>query len=77
MSLLKKQIVDAANSFSPSPLLSHKFQIGFPEITQVEGEPVYMVKYDNSKQACILGIKFRTKLETTKDMLEDFAKRGW
>jgi hypothetical protein len=36
-----------------------------------------MIKYDNSKQAGILGIKFRTKLETTKDILEDFSKRGW
>ena len=72
-----KFIVDAANSLSPSPLPSHKFQLGFPEITQVEGEPVYMITYDNSKQADILGIKFRTKLETTKDILEDFSKRGW
>ena len=36
-----------------------------------------MLTYDNSKQAGILGIKFRTKLETTKDILEDFSKRGW
>ena len=75
-------LVDAANSLSPSPLLSHKFQRGFPEINnnQVEGDddgPVYMTTYDNSKQADILGIKFRTKLETTKDILEDFSKRGW
>jgi len=70
--------IDAANSLSPSPLPSHKFPLGFPEITtQTEGEPVYMVTYDNSKQDRILGIKFRTKLETTRDILEDFSKRGW
>ena len=69
-----KNIVDAANSLSPP---HHKFPRGFPEITQIEGEPVYMITYDNSKQAGILGIKFRTKLETTKDILEDFSKRGW
>ena len=75
--LFKNILVDAANSLSPSPLLSHKFQRGFPEINQVEGDSVYMTTYDNSKQAGILGIKFRTKLETTKDILEDFSKRGW
>ena len=36
-----------------------------------------MFIYDNSKQDSILGIKFRGKLETAKDMLEDFSKRGW
>ena len=72
-----KYIVDAANSLSPSPLPSHKFQLGFPEITQVEGDPVYTITFDNSKEASILGIKFRTKLETTKDILEDFSRRGW
>ena len=77
MYLSLKKIVDAANSFSPSPLPSHKFQTGFPEINQVEGGPVYMVKYDNSKQDSILGVKFRGKLETAKDILEDFSKRGW
>ena len=62
---------------SPLPLLSHKFQRGFPEINLVEGGPVRMITYDDSKQAGILGIKFRTKLETIKDILEDFSKRGW
>ena len=66
--------VDTANSISPAPVLSHKIQSGFPEITK--GEPVYMFTYDNSKQANVLGINFRTKLETTKDILEDFSKRG-
>ena len=77
MLILIKQIVDAANSLSPSPLPSHKLQIGIPEINQVEGGPEYLVKYDNSKQDSILGIKFRSKVETARDMLEDFSKRGW
>ena len=72
---ISETLVDAANSVSPAPVLSHKIQPGFPEITQ--GEPVYMFKYDNSKQARILGINFRTKLETTKDILEDFSKRSF
>ena len=77
LSLSLKKIVDIINSFSPSPLPSHKLQTGFPEINQVEGGPLYMFIYDNSKQDSILGIKFRGKLETAKDMLEDFSKRGW
>ena len=36
-----------------------------------------MITYDKSKQASILGINFKTKLETTRDTLEDFARRGW
>ena len=76
MFLLLSNIVDAANSLSPSPLLSRKFHPGFPEV--FEGErPVYTTTFDNSKQADILGIRFRTKLETTRDILEDFSKRGW
>ncbi|KAF8959850.1 hypothetical protein BDZ97DRAFT_1836214 [Flammula alnicola] len=67
--------LDAANSLSPSPLPSHKLQKGFPEILQ--GEKVYQISYDKSKEARILGIKFHTQIETTKDTLEDFAKRRW
>jgi len=33
--------------------------------------------YDNSKQDRILGIEFRSKLETTRDIIEDAIKRGW
>ena len=69
--------VDAANSLTPSPMLSRIIRPACPKIIQVEGDPVYITAYDNSKQADILGIKFRTKLETTKDLLEDFSKRGW
>ena len=60
------ETVDAAISLSHSSLLCYKIQRGFPEITQIEGKPVYDVTFDNSKQASILGIKFRTKLETLK-----------
>jgi len=67
--------VDVVNSLLPSPLSSRKLQCGSPEITQ--GDPVYMITYDNSKQAGLFGIEFRSKLETTKDTLEDFARRGW
>ncbi|KAF8148636.1 hypothetical protein B0H34DRAFT_736338 [Crassisporium funariophilum] len=67
--------LEAAKSISPSPLPSHELARGYPEI--LEGEKVYVTSYDKSKEQRILGIKFKTQLETTKDTLEDFAKRGW
>lgn len=33
--------------------------------------------YDGSKQDRILGIEFRSKLETARDIIEDVGKRGW
>ncbi|KAF8808073.1 NAD(P)-binding protein [Phlegmacium glaucopus] len=60
--------VDAVNTVSPS--LSRTL----PAEDIVEQQPGV---YDTSKQQRILGIKFKSKVETTKDILEDFAKRGW
>ncbi|KAF8880894.1 hypothetical protein CPB84DRAFT_1851708 [Gymnopilus junonius] len=69
--------LDAATSLSPSPLPSHKLPRGLPEITESPGDKVYHVTYDKTKEERILGIKYHTKLETTRDTLEEFAKRGW
>ncbi|PPQ88275.1 hypothetical protein CVT25_005438 [Psilocybe cyanescens] len=74
MALILNKVAEA-NSISPSPFPSRKLPIGFPEI--LEGERVYKISYDKKKEERILGIKFHTKLESTKDTLEDFAKRGW
>ncbi|PPQ89360.1 hypothetical protein CVT25_003200 [Psilocybe cyanescens] len=65
----------AANSLTPSPIPSHNLPVGYPEI--LDGEPVSKIRYNKSKEERILGIKFHTKVETTKDTLEDFATRGW
>ncbi|KAH9838568.1 NAD(P)-binding protein [Rhodofomes roseus] len=37
----------------------------------------HMVQYDTSKAAKLLGIKYRSIEESTKDMVEDFKARGW
>ncbi|KAH9487431.1 hypothetical protein JR316_0001506, partial [Psilocybe cubensis] len=66
---------NVANSITPSPIPSHKLPVGYPDI--LDGETVVKITYDKSKEERILGIKFHTKLETTKDTLEDFARRGW
>ncbi|KAH6904336.1 D-lactaldehyde dehydrogenase [Coprinopsis sp. MPI-PUGE-AT-0042] len=64
--------VDAARSLEPSPLPNHDIAPGFPDV-----QKVYPNEFDTSKAATILGIKWRSKLETTRDILEDFAMHGW
>ncbi|KAF5312061.1 hypothetical protein D9619_003767 [Psilocybe cf. subviscida] len=67
--------IDVVNSIKPSPLPSHTFPTGIPEVNT--GEKVYLINYDPKKEKELFGIKFHTQLETVKDTLEDFAKRGW
>jgi len=69
--------VDAANSLKPNPLPTHKFQKGLPELLQNGKEKVIHITFDKSKEERILGIKFKTLLETTRDTMENFASRGW
>ena len=38
---------------------------------------VYKFNYDTSKMRRILGLQLRSKLETTADIVKDFASRGW
>ncbi len=66
--------VDIANSLEPNPVPSHKFPKGYPEI--LTGNIDYLVTLDNSKEQTILGIKYKTKIETAKDTLEFLASLG-
>ncbi|KAF9042284.1 hypothetical protein BJ165DRAFT_262532 [Panaeolus papilionaceus] len=72
-----QEFVDAANSLSPNPLPSHKLSKGFPDMLPPVEDRVYNITYDKSKEQRILGISFKTIVETTKDTLENFAARGW
>ena len=38
---------------------------------------VHLYKYDVVETDKILGIKYRSMPETTRDILEDFRARGW
>lgn len=71
------RIVDIANAL-PSSLVektSKPLPKGFPEIT---AQPqTYKVRYDTAKEQRILGVKYTTKEETTRDTVEDFVRRGW
>ncbi|CAA7269674.1 unnamed protein product [Cyclocybe aegerita] len=66
--------VDAVNGLKPNPLPSHKFTLGYPEISR---EKVILATFDKSKEDRIFGIKFKTVEETARDTLEEFARRGW
>ena len=37
----------------------------------------HLLRYDNSKSIRILGIKYHTIDELTKDTVEDFKAKGW
>ncbi|KAF9527863.1 D-lactaldehyde dehydrogenase [Crepidotus variabilis] len=66
----------AANALPQSPVQG-KLQQGFPEIIDESSDRVIQVSYDISKERQILGLKYKSRAETTKDTLEEFAKRGW
>lgn len=65
-------LVDAANAVQPSPLPNHKIPKGFPDVSRDVKRSLVTEKAKD-----ILGIEYRSKEETAKDILEDFAKRGW
>ena len=63
--------VNTVNSNQDS-LSSRSFPIGHPDMPDT-----FMVTLDTTKEQRILGIKYRTKLETAKDTLEYFDSKGW
>lgn len=67
--------VDAANALVPTGVYTRKeLPKGFPDIHEAK---VYMTTYDTSKEQRILGLEYRSMEETTRDILEDFQRRGW
>ena len=61
--------VDAASKFYPS--VSPRDETYDPK------KATHIIDYDTSKAAKLLGIKYRSIDEGTKDMVEDFKARGW
>ncbi|KAK0232517.1 D-lactaldehyde dehydrogenase [Armillaria fumosa] len=66
--------VDVANSLTPSPIPSRRLPIGVPG---AGAGAKYLMSYRTDKQARILGVKFRTKADTARDVLTDFGRLGW
>ncbi|KAJ3526557.1 hypothetical protein NMY22_g10117 [Coprinellus aureogranulatus] len=74
-SFVWQEWLDVANSLKEAGVYSGKeLPKGFPDINESK---VYMTNYDTSKEKRILGVKYRTMKETTRDILEDFRRRGW
>ena len=69
MYLIISHLVHAVNTVVPSL----PCRLPLPEEIP-EAQPSV---FDNSKQDRIFGLKFRSKLETTKDIIEDAVKRGY
>jgi len=70
---------DIVNALPTATLssLAHKTTVGNPGSGSCRPDTVHMNTYDISLSKEILGLKYRTKEESAKDMIEDFAKRGW
>lgn len=64
-------LVNVANALSPSPYPSGSLSKG--EV----GDLGRLQTVDNSKSKSILGIKYKTIEELTRDTLADFESRGW
>ncbi|KAF9527862.1 hypothetical protein CPB83DRAFT_855320 [Crepidotus variabilis] len=71
--------IQAANALPENPLKANypDFQRGFPEILEANPQRIVTISYDISKEQRLFGMKYKTQAETTKDTLEEFAKRGW
>ena len=61
--------VDAASKFYPN--VSPRDETYDPK------KAVHLANYDTSKAAKLLGLKYRSIEEGTKDMVEDFKAKGW
>lgn len=71
-------VVDAANAISPPPkLATGSLPKGNPGAGTGHPTTVHVLFYDTSKAARILGLKYRTIAETTKDTLDDYETKGW
>lgn len=66
--------VDAANDLNSPPKLSTTLPVG---VRGAGKTAKHLTFYDTAKADRILGLKYRTIAETTKDTLADYEARGW
>ncbi|KAI6098273.1 hypothetical protein EDD16DRAFT_1718721 [Pisolithus croceorrhizus] len=69
-----QDFIDAANSLDPPPHLSKPLPKGDPGLGS-QHTPVR--SFDNSKSQRILGMKYRSVAEVTRDTFADYEARGW
>ena len=71
-------VVDAANAISPPPkLTTGRLPKGNPGAGTGHPSTVHLTQFDAAKAARILGLRYRTLAETTRDTLADYEARGW
>lgn len=68
----RQTFIDAANALDLTPNLARPLPKGNPG----SGYPA-PYGYDTSRSQRILGLEYRSVMETTRDTLLDFAARGW
>jgi hypothetical protein len=68
----KFHTVDLANEFAPSILGNRALFRGYPDL-----EKVYPSAFENTKGKEVLGIQYRSKKDTIKDLLKEAAQHGW
>jgi hypothetical protein len=58
--------------------LAHSVRPSLPKGLEDGAKDVNVpLKYITDKEQKVLGIKHRTQEETTRDLLDDFERRGW
>ena len=66
--------VDIANALDPPPNLSNPLPRGNTGASSQATVDLYL---DNTKSKRVLGLKYRSMAEMTKDTLADYEARGW
>ncbi|KAF8545719.1 NAD(P)-binding protein [Imleria badia] len=69
-----QDFIDAANDLNPPPKLSTTLPVG---VRGAGKTAKHLTIYNTAKADRILGLKYRTIAETTKDTLADYEARGW
>ncbi|KAJ8581220.1 NAD(P)-binding protein [Rhizopogon salebrosus TDB-379] len=73
-----QHFIDAANAISPPPkLATGSLPKSNPGAGTGHPSTVHVLYYDTTKAARILGLKYHTIAETTKDTLADYEAKGW
>ncbi|KAI6014010.1 hypothetical protein BKA83DRAFT_4352899 [Pisolithus microcarpus] len=69
-----QNFIDTVNSLDPPPRLSKPLPKGNPG---VDSQHSCMHYFDNTKSQRILGMKYRSMAEMTRDTFADYEARGW
>ncbi|KAH7918635.1 NAD(P)-binding protein [Leucogyrophana mollusca] len=72
-----QDFLDAANTISPPLKLSTPLPVGVPGAGSASPGAVHMFTYKTDRAAEVLGLKYRSLTDTTRDILTDYEARGW